>query len=319
MTPSNHRDILVLIYSVFKMSAVIHKPLSDGSSSGASFSYAQAAKGRTPSIPSALASGKSPSESDDLGVRRVSAPEPKNTSIACPKAQIDELVGNSREGTFAKSGTEPASTPASAAELNSKSIIPELQPNAEGPVQTPPSIPPSPSSGTASTSTLPKEDEALSSANGSSDSTWEKLSQGSQNGNKTSEKPESEKEQTTSQAWDEEPTTSSLTSLKEAPPPAVNVWQYRKELADAKAKTMSASLQIPKPQNYTGGNASPNNGTKPSENALDMRKQDTKKRGKNTPGQPEEKQANSKEVTKVTENKPRNGEEGKLLAFLLIC
>lgn len=301
------------------MSAVIHKPLSDGSSSGASFSYAQAAKGRTPSIPSALASGKSPSESDDLGVRRVSAPEPKNTSIACPKAQIEELVGNSREGTVARSGTEPASTPSSAAELNSKSIIPELQPNAEGPVQTPPSIPPSPSSGTASTSTLPKEDEALSSANGSSDSTWEKLSQGSQNGNKTSEKPESEKEQTTSQAWDEEPTTSSLTSLKEAPPPAVNVWQYRKELADAKAKTMSASLQIPKPQNHTGGNASPNNGIKPSENALDMRKQDTKKRGKNTPGQPEEKQANSKEVTKVTETKLRNGEEGKLLAFLLIC
>lgn len=302
------------------MSAVIHKPISDGSSPGASFSYAQAAKGRTPSIPSTLASGKSPSESDDLGVRRVSAPEPKNTPIACPKAQTEELVGNSREGTVAKSGTEPASTPSrSAAELNSKSIAPELQPNAEGQAQTPPSIPPSPSSGTASTSTLPKEDEALSSANGSSDSTWEKLSQGSQNGNKTSEKPESEKEQTTSQAWDEEPITSSLTSLKEAPPPAVNVWQYRKELFDAKAKTMSASLQIPKPQNHTGGNASSNNGTKPSENALDMRKQDTKKRGKNTLGQPEEKQANGKEVTKVPETKPRNGEEGKLLAFLLIC
>lgn len=301
------------------MSAVIHKPLSDGSPSGASFSYAQAAKGRAPSIPSALASGKSPSESVDLGVRRVSAPEPKNTPIAYPKTQTEELVGNSREGTVTKSGTEPASTPSNAAEINSKSIAPELQSNTEGQVQTPPSIPPSPSSGTASTSTLPKEDEALSSANGSSDSTWEKLSQGSQIGNKTSEKLESDKDQTTSQTWDEEPITSSITSLKEAPPPAVNVWQYRKELLDAKAKTMSASLQIPKPQNHTGGNASPNIGTKPSENAFDMRKQDTKKRGKNTPGQPEEKQANGKEVTKVTETKMRNGEEGKLLAFLLIC
>ena len=301
------------------MSAVIHKPLSDGSSSGASFSYAQAAKGRAPSIPSALASGKSPSESVDLGVRRVSAPEPKNNHIAYPKTQTEELVGNSRERTVTKAGTEPASTPTNAAEINSKSIAPELQSNTEGQVQAPPSIPPSPSSGTASTSTLPKEDEALSSANGSSDSTWEKLSQGSQIGNKTSEKLESDKDQTTSQTWDEEPITSSITSLKEAPPPAVNVWQYRKELLDAKAKTMSASLQIPKPQNHTGGNASPNIGTKPSENAFDMRKQDTKKRGKNTPGQPEEKQANGKEVTKVTETKMRNGEEGKLLAFLLIC
>lgn len=301
------------------MSAVTHKPLSDGSSSGASFSYAQAAKGRTPSIPSTLVSGKSPSESVDLGVRRVSAPEPKNAPITFPKAQTEELVGNSREGTVTKSGTEPASTPSNAAEINSKSIAPELQPNTEGQVQTPPSIPPSPSSGTASTSTLPKEDEALSSANGSSDSTWEKLSQGSQIGNKTSEKLESDKDQTTSQAWDEEPITSSITSsitsLKEAPPPAVNVWQYRKELLDAKTRTMSASLQIPKPQNHTGGNASPNNGTKPSENAFDMRKQDTRKRGKNIPGQPEEKQANGKEVTKVM----RNGEEGKLLAFPSLC
>lgn len=298
------------------MSTVIHKPLSDGSPSGGSFSYAQAAKGRTPSIPSTLASGKTPSESDDLGVRKVSALEPKNTPIACPKAQTEELVGNSREGAVAKSGTEPVSTPS---EQNSKMIAPELQPNAEGQVHTPPSIPPSPSSGTASTSTLPKEDEALSSANGSSDSTWEKLSQGSQNGNKTSEKPENDKEQTTSQAWDEEPTTSSPTSLKEAPPPAVNVWQYRKELADAKAKTMSASLQIPKPQNHTSGNAGSNNGIKPSENPSEMRKQDTKKRGKNISGQPEEKQASGKEVTKVTDTKPRSVEEGKLLAFLLFC
>lgn len=319
MTSSNCQDNLILTQSALKMSTVVHKPLSDGSPSGTSFSYAQAAKGRTPSTPSTLASGKSPSESEDLGVRRVSAPEPKHTPIAFPKAQTEELVGNSRGGAVAKSGTEPVSTPSSAAELNSKMTAPELQPNSEGQVHTSPSIPPSPSSGTASASTLPKEDEALSSANGSSDSTWEKLSQGSQNGNKTSEKPESDKGQNTSQTWDEEPTTSSLTSLKEAPPPAVNVWQYRKELADAKAKTMSASLQIPKPQNHTGGNASSNNGIKPSENQLEMRKQDAKKRGKNIPGQPEERQASGKEVTKVTETKPRNGEEGKLLAFLLLC
>lgn len=299
------------------MSAAIHKPLGDGSPSGASFSYAQAAKGRTPSIPSTLTSGKSPSESVDLGVRRVSAPEPKNTPVAFPKAQTEESVGNSREETVTKSGTESASTPSNAAEVNSKSIAPEHQPNTEGQVHT--SIPPSPSSGTASTSTLPKEDEALSSANGSSDSTWEKLSQGSQIGNKTSEKLESDKDQTNSQAWDEEPITSSITSLKEAPPPAINVWQYRKELLDAKAKTVSASLQIPKPQNHTGVNASPNTGTKPSENAFDMRRQDTKKRGKNIPGQPEEKQTNGKEITKVTETRMRNGEEGKLLAFLLLC
>lgn len=301
------------------MSAAIHKPLGDGSSSGASFSYAQAAKGRTPSIPSTLTSGKSPSESVDLGVRRVSAPEPKNAPVAFSKAQTEELVGNSREETVTKSGTEPASTPSNAAEIKSKSIAPELQSNTEGQVHIPPSIPASPSSGTASTSTLPKEDEALSSANGSSDSTWEKLSQGSQIGNKTSEKLESDKDQTTSQVWDEEPITSSITSLKEAPPPAINVWQYRKELLDAKAKTVSASLQIPKPQNHTGVNSSPNTGTKPSENAFDMRRQDTKKRGKNIPGQSEEKQVNGKEVTKVTETRMRNGEEGKPLAFLLIC
>lgn len=297
------------------MSAATHKPVSEGPPLGASFSYAQAAKGRNPSIPSTVASGKPPSELVDLSGPRVSIPEPKNTSVA--KAHAEEQSGKSHDSGEVTAVIELISAPSGVTEPDTKVSVPQLQPNLEGQVQVSASIPPSPSSGTASASTLPKEDEALSNANGSSDSTWEKQSQGSQNGNKTGEKVEGDKEQNTGRAWDEEPTTSSLTLLKEAPPPAVNVWQHRKEMADAKAKTMqSANIQSHKTLYHAGGNGSLNNGSRTVDNTLDPRKQDSKKRGKAIHGQTEDKYLGGKDGNKLAEPKSRTGEECKLVNSL---
>ena len=63
------------------MSAATQKPVGEVSQVGASFSYAQAAKGRTPSVPSTLPPGKVPTEPMGVSERKISVSEPKITVI----------------------------------------------------------------------------------------------------------------------------------------------------------------------------------------------------------------------------------------------
>lgn len=298
------------------MSSAAQKPLSEASPVGASFSYAQAAKGRSPTVPSTLSSRKPPSEPSDTNAQKTLVSDLKTataTATAEPtKVQAEEQTGMNREEGDAKISAESVSTPSSSTELSTDTAVAQPPPHTEVQPQATASTPSSPSFGTASMSTLPKEEEALSAANGSSDSTWDKQSQGSQNGVKSGEKVEAEKEQTTIPAWDEEPSTSA--SFKEAPPPAVNVWQHRKEMQNAKAKTMqSANLNALKPASLSGGGVSTNS-SKSSDNPLDPRKQDSRKKAKNAPGHAEEKPVSggSKEGGKAVEARSRGGEEGEL-------
>lgn len=299
------------------MSASTPKPLSENSSVGPSFSYAQAAKGRSPAVPLTPTFKKVPSEPADVSVRKTSVSDSKITNVDPIKVPAEEQAGIDQEEGEEKPGAESSSAPSGSTDLSTDTVVAQPRPQSEVQPQATASIPSSPSFGTASMSTLPKEDEPLSAANGSSDSTWDKQSQGSQAGVKSGEKVEGEKEVNTASTWDEEPSTS--TSFKEAPLPAVNIWQHRREMQSAKAKTMqSASFNTLK----LGGNTSTNNLSKNPDNPLDLRKQDNKKKAKNIPGLVEEKSgsAGSKDGNKTVEAKSRGGEEGELeFFFFFFC
>lgn len=105
----------------------------------------------------------------------------------------------------------------------------------------------SPSLGTASTSTLIKDDDASVTPNGSSDSTWDKQSQASVP-EKTNQTAEGNKEKSNAAP---EKAPSPPKELKAAPIPTVNIWQQRKEAQEAKAKasvgskpTVSATTKV---------------------------------------------------------------------------
>lgn len=304
------------------MSAATQKPVGEVSQVGASFSYAQAAKGRTPSVPSTLPPGKVPTEPMGVSERKISVSEPKITVI--DSRHTEGQAGKTSEEENAKVGPEATAASPSASEAQTKSPIPHLQRQPETQPHVTASTPSSPSYGTASISTLPKEDETLSAGNGSSDSTWDKQSQGSrngqnaQNGIKSNEKNESDKEQSTIPNWDED--SPAPACLKEAPPPAVNIWQHRKELQDAKAKTMQSTSSHPlKSINLPGSSTSQSKDPKSSENTSDLRKHDNKKKAKPTAGNLEEKTGTvgGREGSKLIEAKNRVGEEGELWVIAL--
>lgn len=94
-----------------------------------------------------------------------------------------------------------------------------------------------PSHTTSSTATLPKEDDASSTPNGSSDSTWDKQSQVSSSVDRSSQATEASKEKASDNGWEKTPVPAK--ELKAAPIPAVNIWQQRREAQDAKTKAMS--------------------------------------------------------------------------------
>lgn len=158
---------------------------------GNTFSYAQAAKGRSPSVPNtALAAEK---------------PATKRTASEGQATLVDDFKEQPSSST-----TPPAK--------NDENRIP---------------TPSSPEYGSASASTLPKEEDTAATQNGSSELTWEKISQSSQSGIKEGE---TGKRDIDAAPWADE--TSASVSLRDAPPPAVNFWEQRKEQFQAKAKAV---------------------------------------------------------------------------------
>ena len=303
-----------------KMSTSNPKSASEQSVANSTFSYAQAAKGQSPGRQQAPAN---PSSAESLAsTRRTSLPgatitndEPEGNSAKRAASEVrTPHIPNSkiRVETDMKNnaGEETHSTQAET------HVITQASPTASPPqpaTNATTSVPSSPDFGTASTSTLVKDDEVNSTQNGSSDSTWDKQSQTSQPGEKTGAKAESDKDQV---AWDQDQP--AKVELKEAPPPAQNIWQQRKEAQDAKAKAQNPSFQ--KTSLPSGPNAATSPGgnqAKGAEPSLDPKKQDPKKQDpkkKNRPVPPsnEEKQAQvgSRDQPRPTDPKKRAGEEG---------
>lgn len=277
--------------SVDKMTSTAQKSSGDLGQTVPTLTYALAAKGRSPSVPSLPPSGKAPSETADNGPKRSSssgsrdttanpakAPA-KRTASETPTTQVKDVTADEEQQRVQHSETKGVSKSDNAVEKSPTAVQPH--PMA--------STPSSPEFGVTSTSTLPKEDDAFSTVNGSSDSTWDKQSQTSQNGSKVGEKADAEKEQPTKISWDEE--APAPVSLKEAPPPPVNIWQQRIAAQKPKQSNPPQQSTPPQPQkpaipNLNSGNA--NGPARGIEAITEQKKQDGKKKGKTGAGSPDE-------------------------------
>ncbi|KAJ9273083.1 hypothetical protein DTO212C5_668 [Paecilomyces variotii] len=179
------------------------------------FSYAQAAKGIV-STPTTQQTAKSSANQS----KQASNDDSNDSSVPATRseAQADQVKADT-ENTESKVERETESAGQQQASAgSSKNIVSGTS---------------SPSLGTASTSTLTKDDDASVTPNGSSDSTWDKQSQASVPVEKANQTAEGTQEKSNGAS---EKAPSPPKELKAAPIPAVNVWQQRKEAQEAKAK-----------------------------------------------------------------------------------
>ena len=281
------------------------------------FSYAQAAKGRSPSFSSLPQSGKAVSETADTmskgGIHANGKPSNDSTKITNPRRASEGQVAKdalSDKGSKSKSSSEHV------AQKSANSTPPTPQYKQDASIQPTISMPPSPDFGSVSASALLKEDDLSATPNDSSDATWDKQSQVSQNGEKTSSKGDVDKEEVKSAAWEQ---VQSQPILKEAPLPSVNVWQKR--ALDQQAKVgKDTKAQLPQAVivplfNHKAGQSI----TAKKENNIDSAKQDSKKPkpsaqknedGMTSPG--------SKDSWKYSDRRYRNGDEGKVICSIII-
>ena len=264
------------------MSTVTQRPSGELPRANPVFSYAQAAKGRSPSGPPSVSTEKTCKADQNIGpANDLVTQNPDSTygtGNSFSKRAASEGGHSRSSSTKAFAEMEPSiqvnsgsvTTPATA------TATPATQTSGQSQVTV--STPSSPEFGVTSASTLPKDDDLFSNANASSDSTWEKLSQSSQNGSRANDKNDNEKEPITNGSNDEEtPASPALPTLKEAPPPAVNFWQQRIEAQAAKQPSKTSNTNPPS----QGRNIiNTNNAAKPFDIGVESRKYDSKKQAK---------------------------------------
>lgn len=239
------------------------------------FSYAQAAKG--------------------LAAPATSQPITKPTEQSGQTGQDNEAIKGLTAEQISTSVSAESEKAESIADHESKSATTGSTKNAVSGAS-------SPSFGTSSTSTLAKEDEIPPITNG--DSHWDNKSQTSAPAEKSNKKKEKEgKKDESGKSSDKTPP---VKELKAAPPPAVNIWQQRKEAQEAKAKASAAVLK------------SVNGATKPTAsksaslataNAPDSAKPANKKKATNDT-QADASGSINKDRKRVENGKPRD--EGKM-------
>ena len=269
------------------------KPVGEVTQNTPVFSYAQAAKGRSPSAPSSIPTSKAFSDTAEADSKKAS-----NSEIGTPNSELSKTSTKrtASEDHAPQGGALTGSDERRPAQLGEShaaarnGISSSDTPSSTKPAKQMPSTPSSPDYGVTSTSTLPKEDDMFSTVNGSSDATSDKQSQSSQTGNglsRSGEKAEAEKEHSATVPWDEE--TPAAASLKEALPPPVNIWQQRKE-AQAKSKPFSVPQQQ-KPPNNTNLSGNISGSIKGPEANNEPKKQDGRKKGRNASGPSEDRSA----------------------------
>ena len=299
-----------------RMSTATQKPLGESAQAGPAFSYAQAAKGKSPSVSSTPPSGKTPAESTEMPTKMEPTHDTKTASTDQDKSILTRSTSESHDvqGKDLPNGHLPEVASSIDGVTSANAASPLLSPKRRSVSQSQPapSTPSSPSFGTASTSTLPKEEDEFSVPNGSSDSTWDKQSQTSQVADRNHDKPEDEKNQAKSNSWDKESPTPA--PLKAAPPPAVNVWQQRKEAMEAKAKAGKPITPV-RAGSSNGGMAQTNGAPRSSENSPDSHKPDnTRRKSKAGPVGSEDKSVgpNAKDTNRPGEGSGKSGTEGTL-------
>lgn len=278
--------------SADKMPTTTQKSNGDLGQTTPVFSYAQAAKGRAPSVSLSLPNGKALSDTPEAGPKRPSMSESRDSTSNPSNSSTKRTASEGREPQ-GKDFTGDEERPP--ARLGGIKYTPKSDNDSDTPVvaglsHRAGSTPSSPEYGATSTSTLPKEDDTCSTANGSSESTWEKQSQMSQNGNKSGDKVDVEKDRQAPTSWDEESSAISA-SLKEAPPPPVNFWQQRREAQEAEARARlkrSASAQPTRTANLNRGPGHDGGPAKGADTNTEPKKQDNRKKGKNGAGPTED-------------------------------
>ncbi|KAL3420715.1 La domain-containing protein [Phlyctema vagabunda] len=207
------------------------------------FSYAQAAKGRA----AAAAAAANAAIHSSQGTSGVSTPRDTNSATNTPSASVNGAHG-SENGDHSVNGSYDSAGRTSALdggiESASKSTT-LVDAN---------SSPASPSFGTASTSTLPKEDDLALTTPAHTGSVWDKVDRRSHatNGEKSSEANDSKKgrnkgrkkekaeaaEREKTEAAEKEAAKPEI-PLVAAPLPSVNIWQQRMAVQPSKAKSSS--------------------------------------------------------------------------------
>ena len=294
------------------MSTATQKPAEEPRPAIPVFSYAQAAKGKAPSVPATPSLSMALSDTAEHGAKKDTSSE-TNTTLTGSKTGSGKRTaseGGKPQGDEFKSGTEKDMTRTALTNGTEKETEPVApsNPGASAPETT--SNSPSPDFGTTSVSTLPpKEDDAFSAANESSESTWDKQSQSSQNGGKNGDKANTEKENAqgaVEPSWDEEKPEPA--SLKEAPPPPVNFWTARMAQTP-KAKPQQTSVpQTLKPAALTNGVSNASESAKMTEPNSDAKKPDGKRKAKGVA----EDRPTMKEGSKSADGKAKNGEGNAL-------
>lgn len=278
------------------MSTTTFKPVPDTVPAVPQFSYAQAAKSKpqnqTPS------SSHSTEDKAESGPKRTVSSDRATVAGAQDKNSSKRTASEGRipENTnrFEKTGAQSPMATDTRGSFGEDVLVDQKPSEMQKPTAASTSLEP----GTASTSTLPRDDDLSSSVNGSSDANRDKLSQISQNGVKTSDKTETgdQRELNTDHKWNEDVPTSP--TLKEAPPPTMNYWQQRREAHEAKRAKQPPTHQTTagKSVGEQEAHLSP---TKTVDAGIDIKKQEPKKKSRHAP---EEKTQN--EVVKAS-NKDR--------------
>ena len=276
------------ISSIDKMSGTTPKTFGESTQATPAFSYAEAAKGRAPSVPAIKPNNKALSDTTETDSKQTTTSESRNIVSDSGQSSIKRTASEGRtplEQGFKTGKEQEQSQSAETKEAVKHENTLEKAIAAEG-SKIDESTTSSPDYGTTSTSTLPKEDEIFSNGTASLDSSSDKQSQSSQAGQKASEKLEVEKDQNQDKTdWKDESTASA--SFREAPAPIVNIWEQRRE-EQAKMK-QSAPIQAPKPANTNPGLPSQGSSSgKSTETSADQKKQDGRKKSRNGPPNSEE-------------------------------
>lgn len=211
------------------------------------FSYAEAAKGRTPSMTASSAPKSLLDESEQ---------QPPNSSSfpSAGQASVPNGVGDDRgvaEGPrhVHEEATKPTKVQIVDSE-NDGGKEEQTTPNPKSGIGATSS--PQLSSNTASLS-LKNDDTSATPAESTESQTWEKASQESQADEKMSRKVEEDGDDNKLSIWEHLPT---APQLKEAPPPAVNIWAQRAMDAQAKGSTARGPDNV-----ITNGNVVPSGNT----------------------------------------------------------
>ncbi|KAL8712320.1 MAG: hypothetical protein Q9220_003471 [cf. Caloplaca sp. 1 TL-2023] len=273
------------------MSAATQRPPGDLHQAQSTFSYAQAAKGRSPSGPPTISMEKAVEEGADHVAASTSGNGTMDSSSVMKQVPVQRAAseGHRPQAIDRKntSEVEPASQAIPDTNTTPASVTPPTQASSQSRVTA--SGPSSPDFGANSASTLLKDDDLFSNANASSDSTWEKLSQGSRSGSRSNEKMDHEKDGIPDALPDEENRAPPVpTGFREAPPPAVNFWKQRIE---AKAARLPIRPVAPSDFSQAIVPTSAKEASKPFNIAAESRKHEVKKQAKRNSGGSYEKPA----------------------------